>query len=462
MVGGSGEGPAVKLIAQFSAPRIRSMRLSTTVAADEKCGLNMKNDVPTDEHACVKCGTCNTVCPVFKVTGHEAHGARGKHHLKTHLQEADRSPLFADIFSKCLLCGACVEACPRGLATPQMVIAGRGELPRLAGLSFIKYVSRKALIHPSLIAGLTRIGLAAKKLLFEHLPPASGLRLRLLSFDPDILQLPGKSYLDQVPDTDKEKGNDSGADTGKQSINYFVGCFANHLQPEIAEKTALLVSRIGKGKPVLPKDQTCCGMAALAAGKSDEARALAKKNIEAYAENDLPILTSCSSCYFQLMAYEELFADDPEWRQRARRFSARLMEFSSFFYENLAGGLELIPTKESAPEQKVFYHDPCHLRFQLKITREPRKLLQQFKGVTLQELPGGPQCCGQGGLFQAAHPDLALQVRDRLLTDFGRLPADTVVTGCSGCLLQWQLGLAAKHNKIQAEHLAVFIAKRLQ
>ena len=232
-----------------------------------RVSLVMRNEAPTDEHACVKCGTCNTVCPVYKVTGHEAHGARGKHHLKTHLQEADRSPLFAEIFSKCILCGACVEACPRGLATPQMVIAARGELPRLAGLSFIKYVSRKALIHPSLISGLTRIGSAAKKLLFKHLPPESGLRLRLLSFDPDILQLPGKSYLDRVGETDKEKRKVSGAGTGKQSINYFVGCFANHLQPEIAEKTALLVSRVGKGEPVMPKDQSCCGMAALAAGQ---------------------------------------------------------------------------------------------------------------------------------------------------------------------------------------------------
>ena len=424
--------------------------------------LDMKNDGPTDERACVKCGTCNTVCPVFQVTGHEAHGARGKQHLKAHLQEADRSLLFADIFSKCLLCGACVEACPRGLDTPQMVIAARGELPRLAGLSFIKYVSRQALVHPSLLTGLTRIGSAAQKLLSEHLPPESGLRLRLLFFDPDILQLPGKSYLDQVEDTDKEKVEISDAGTGEQSINYFVGCFANHLQPEIAEKTALLVSRVGKGEPVSPQDQTCCGMAALAAGKSDEARALAKKNIEAYAGNDLPILTSCSSCYFQLMTYEELFADDPEWRQRARRFSARLLEFSSFFYENLAGGLELSPTKESTSEQKVFYHDPCHLRYKLKITREPRNLLKLFKGVKLLELSNGPQCCGQGGLFQVAHPELSLQVRERLLEDFSSLTADTVVTGCSGCLLQWQLGLAAGGNKIQAEHLALFIAKLLQ
>jgi glycolate oxidase iron-sulfur subunit len=393
----------------------------------------MKNDAPIDKHACVKCGTCNTVCPVFKVTGHEAHGARGKQHLKTHLQEAERSPHFADIFSKCLLCGACVEACPRGLDTLQMVIAARGELPRLAGLSFIKYVSRKALIHPSLISGLARVGSAAKKLMVEHLPSESGLRLRLLSFDPDILQLPGKSYLDQMEETNKEKDKIADAETVEKSVNYFVGW------PEIAEKTASLVSRVGKGEPVVPENQTCCGMAALAAGK-----------------------TSCSSCYYQLMAYKELFDDDPEWQQRARRFSERLREFSVFLHENLAEGPEFIPTKENASEHRVFYHDPCHLRYKLKITREPRKLLKMFKTVKLEELPNGPQCCGQGGLFQVAHPELALQIRERLLDDFSNLAADTVVTGCSGCLLQWQLGLTAGGNKIQVEHLALLIAKLLQ
>ena len=422
----------------------------------------MKKDVPIDEHSCVKCGTCNTVCPVFKVTGHEAHGARGKQHLKTHVQEAERSPHFADIFSKCLLCGACVEACPRGLDTPQLVIDARGELPRLAGLSFIKYVSRKALIHPSLISGLSRMGSAAKKLLFEHLPPESGLRLRLLSFDPDILKLSDKSFLQSRPDSGKEEEKIAGTGSAGQCINYFVGCFANHLQPEIAEDTASLVSRVGKGKPVVPKDQTCCGMAALAAGKSDEARILAKKNIAAYAGNDLPILTSCSSCYYQLMTYEELFADDPEWQQRAQRFSARLMEFSTFFHEILASEDGFTQPKGGVPEQKVFYHDPCHLRYKLKITKAPRNLLKMFKGIELQELPNGPQCCGQGGLFQAAHPDLALQIRKRVLDDFSNLAADTVVTGCSGCLLQWQLGLAAGGNKIRVEHLAQLIAKLLQ
>jgi glycolate oxidase iron-sulfur subunit len=82
-----------------------------------------------------------------------------------------------------------------------------------------------------------------------------------------------------------------------------------------------------------------------------------------------------------------------------------------------------------------------------------------FRSVKVEELPDGPQCCGQGGLFQVAHPELALQIREQLLDDFSSL---AVQTGCSGCLLQWQLGLAAGNKGIQVEHLAIFIAKLLQ
>ena len=61
-----------------------------------------------------------------------------------------------------------------------------------------------------------------------------------------------------------------------------------------------------------------------------------------------------------------------------------------------------------------------------------------------------------------AHPDLAQQVQKRLMDDYAKLSAQTVLTACSGCLLQWQLGLAAGDRGGIAEHLAIFIAKHLQ
>jgi glycolate oxidase iron-sulfur subunit len=419
----------------------------------------MKNQSKKDEGGCVKCGTCNTVCPVYLITGNEINTPRGKQHLGVNLLKGERSSHFEEIFSKCLLCGACLEVCPRGLDTPQLVIDIRSELPKLSGLSFLKYVSRKALTSPALLSGLSKVGTAANSIFGEMLPSDSGLRLRLLGFEEGRLSLPDESFIDRCK---KESVSGGGADTITEALelNYFTGCLANHMQPEIAESTQFILSEIDGQKARVALEQTCCGMAALAAGKADEARDLAKKNIRAFEGNDNPILTSCSSCYYHLKSYSSLFENDPEWHERAQSFTGRLQEFSTFFLNRLSAQ-ESLPDASQTPKKKVYYHDPCHLRFKLNITREPRQLLRLL-AVELHELPTGPQCCGQGGLFQIAHPDLAIQVHEKLMTEFKELDAETVVTACSGCLLQWQQGLNSDKSPAQAIHLAVFIARLIQ
>jgi glycolate oxidase iron-sulfur subunit len=341
------------------------------------------------------------------------------------------------------------------------VVDVRSELPKISGLSFLKYISRKALVHPLLFSGLTKVGTAANNLLGEFLPKESGLRLRLIGFEKGVLQLPAESYIAKVKTELSAEKELQGVEQA-HSVNYFTGCLANHLQPEIAESTQFLLAKTTGSKANVPLEQTCCGMASMAAGGVDEALNLAKRNIRVFEDNDLPILTSCSSCYFQLKTYNELFADDSEWKERAKHFTERLQEFSPFFLEKFSENREAITEFDQSSELKVFYHDPCHLRFKLHITEEPRQLLKLFPGIDLQELPNGPQCCGQGGLFQVAHPDLALQVWERLMEDYGPLSTNTVVTACSGCLLQWQLGLGTGENNGQAKHLAVFIAKLMQ
>jgi glycolate oxidase iron-sulfur subunit len=298
-------------------------------------------------------------------------------------------------------------------------------------------------------------------MLREWLPQDSGLRLRLQGFEQEALKMPATGYIEKLK-AGLPKGKEKQESRAESGTSFYVGCLANHLQPEIADSTQFLLTRITGSKADVPLEQTCCGMAALAAGRRDEARDLAKKNIKAFEGNDFPILTSCSSCYYQLQTYHELLADDPVWREKAARFIHRLQEFSTFFLEKFADNSGAIPQASAVSSRKVLYHDPCHLRFKLHITREPRKLINMLPGIELQELPDGPRCCGQGGLFQVAHPDLAHEVQERLLDDYAKISAQTVLTACSGCLLQWQLGLAACGRSGNAEHPAIFIARLLQ
>ena len=67
--------------------------------------------------ACMKCGMCQAVCPMFGATGMEADVARGKLALIDNLaHEMIKDPeAVADKLGRCLLCGSCQASCPPGV-----------------------------------------------------------------------------------------------------------------------------------------------------------------------------------------------------------------------------------------------------------------------------------------------------------------------------------------------------------
>lgn len=417
---------------------------------------NKKNLTVSLAAACAKCGACTAVCPVYQITGRESLTARGRLHLIGRLTDAQQGSNYGDILSKCLLCGACEDVCPRGIKTTELFIAARCEFSAVSGPSFLKYISRKALAHPALLTGLAATSTITNRLLANHLPADSGLRLRLAALEPGDFGRPPTSYLNSV---EKPAAR---TPPGTPNTAYFIGCLANHLQPEIAAATVQLLRHTGDAEPLIPGQQSCCGLPALAAGDLDEARRLAQKNIAAFdtTESSAPILTSCGSCYAHLSCYPALFSKEPEWHQRALAFQKRVREFSTFFDNRLPARLDAF--SPPGRTQNVFYHDPCHLRFGHKITEPPRKLIDRLPDVRRVELAGGPQCCGQGGLFHVGHPQLSKAIHNRLQDKLAELQVQTVVTTCSGCLLQWQQGVKRLGLTTRVRHLAILLLEALR
>ena len=77
--------------------------------------------------ACMKCGFCQQVCPMFGATMMEADVARGKLALVSNLaHEMIRDPrAVADKLGRCLLCGSCEAACPSGVKIMEVFLAAR-------------------------------------------------------------------------------------------------------------------------------------------------------------------------------------------------------------------------------------------------------------------------------------------------------------------------------------------------
>jgi glycolate oxidase iron-sulfur subunit len=354
---------------------------------------------------------------------------------------ADRpSNFFQDIFSRCLLCGACEDVCSRKLPITELITRARSRFPLFYGSHGVqKVLARKALSSPGLLHGLVQAGISLQRI--NALPAGSGLRLKLgLLEDFSIFS---------------ESEPISPESTAKRDVTYFTGCLAAHLQPSVG-RAVVGLSEAADHTVLVPDNQGCCGLAAAAAGREKVARELAWRNITAFAHSQGPVLTSCASCFSHLATYPDLFSGDPERQKLAEDFSERVVEFSSFFLEQ--PDLDFV----SSRKQKIFYHDPCHQRFTPNGRQRPRQLLGRVEQVELVEAENGPKCCGQGGLFNLGYPDLSRKIFHICSSGALAKSPDLVVTTCSGCLLQWQQGVAENDLPVTVRHLALLLLDCLE
>ena len=79
-----------------------------------------------------------------------------------------------------------------------------------------------------------------------------------------------------------------------------------------ASATVRLLRRLGVAVD-FPKSQTCCGQPHFNSGYHDEARALARHTITAFANSPLVVTPSGSCAAMVKLEYPELFHDDPHW-----------------------------------------------------------------------------------------------------------------------------------------------------
>lgn len=402
---------------------------------------------------CAKCGACTVVCPVYKASGgQDCYSARGKNHLLEVYGLEGVSKSFEDIFAKCLLCGACNKVCPRGLDITGAVMETRETFGQFYGaFGSVKYAARRVLEQPQLLHGARFFGNIATNLFLDMLPMDNGLRLKLAMFD---------GNLDKLMPT-KVKGSIMRAENyGLEPLVYFPGCSASYLYPTSTEAVRDLAEKLGYFLKI-PDGLGCCGLALEAAGDKEASIRAAKRNIEALEAVSGQILVTCGSCWAHLKNYVKIFADNKDWLSRAQAIADRLAEISRFLLPQVQDHCEL-PGEDDERTLKVFYHDPCHLRNENNVTKEPRKLLKYCLGVELVELEDGPQCCGQGGLFHLGAPKLSAIIRDDLAHKVLTMKPDVITTTCSGCYMQWRTALAAADSNVRLLFLPELLNERLK
>lgn len=406
---------------------------------------------------CVKCGACRATCPAFSVFGRESAVARGKvalaqHILKDDIKLDDQTYL---AMSKCLLCGTCVENCPNDVPTDEIVIAVRESLARKRGLTTFHAAVGQVINNRFIMKMGAAMASLFGPLIFKKVPATSGLRLRFpvpfignKRHIPTIAKMP---FIGRHPEVIQ-------GEPGKSRIVFFVGCMTNFIYTEIGEAALALFRHLGC-TVIIPKDQQCCGVPGMSGGDMNTVRELAEKNLEEIEkyESDY-VVTACGSCGGALhQLYPSVLGKrNPELKTRLETLAAKTVDASQLLHK-----LGLKPAETGVGDNvRVTYHDPCHLRT-CGVTKQPRELLRGTPGVELVEMEGADRCCGMGGTFNVYHYGSSMTINEPKSQAIIATAAETVATGCPGCILQISDGLKQHGSSVKVLHTLELLARQL-
>ncbi|AEB08520.1 (Fe-S)-binding protein [Desulfobacca acetoxidans] len=382
--------------------------------------------------ACIRCGACMEVCPLYQKTGREAAVARGKLSLLQAFLGGTLSPSgrLLEILEYCLLCGACVERCTAKIPIPDLVKAGRAEIYDRLGHNWSPNL---ALAHLSLHADRLLPALNASSSLLPRLISLLGRKSGLLyrlwpSLAGLVERLPqpaSQPLTNLVPDFLPS--------AGKQKIAFFIGCGLQALFPQAGLAFLKICQRLGI-EVIIPKQQNCCGLLATSVGDLKTARLLGRNVIRQFAGLKVDYLvTACASCSYQLKRLDRLFPDSLE-REQAGSLALKVKEASEYLAD--LERLDHLHFPARVPSTSVVFHDPCHGRRGQQIVRQPRQVLAARPRLELREPHSPVACCGQGGLFGICHPDMGKAIGLDALASYQQTGADLLATSCSGCLVQ--------------------------
>ncbi|SHJ48422.1 FAD/FMN-containing dehydrogenase [Roseomonas rosea] len=339
---------------------------------------------------CNNNGTCrkfdaNVMCPSFRATRNERDLTRGRANtLRLALTgqlgpDALASDEVAEALSLCVSCKGCKRECPTGVDMAKMKIEAQYARAKKHGVS----------AKDRLIATLPQWAPLASRAPFlanarEWVPGARAIGERVLGFSKERA-LPRFAAR---PFRDDEAGAEAPAPRG--DVILFGDTFNRYFEPENL-RAARRVLRAAGYRAVAPRAAAgtrplCCGRTYLAAGMVDEARAEARRTMDALSGSDLPVLGLEPSCLLTLRdEFKSLLPGEA-----ADRLADRALLLSEFLVREKAE----LPLRAVAPAAHI--HGHCH---QKAFGAFPAAV-KALRGVPGMEVkPVTSSCCGMAGAF---------------------------------------------------------------
>ena len=412
-----------------------------------------------DMSRCIKCKGCTWVdhtympgakfmtrCPSATKYEFDAYGAYGKMRIGHAMAEGllDWNDKALEIVYACTLCGACDVGCKRNLDL--------------------------------------EIELALES-------------LRVKAVQDGVGPMPAHKKIAQNID---QSHNFFGAEPGKRTawmpegirpsekadVLYFVGCSASYTNPEIAQSTVKILQAAGIPFMLLP-DEWCCGNTLFSVGLLDQARELARRNLEEVRRTGAKtLLVSCAEGYrmwkVDVPKMLEISTDD---------LGFKVVHPVELVDEKVKDGALVF---KKPLNTRLTYHDACSLgrlsdpwtpyegkrgwmgcvEPRLKRRRgtqglyaQPRDILTAIPGVDLVEMPRMREnafCCGAGRGTKEAFPEFASWAAAQRMEEVKEIGAETLVSTCPWCKNNFAQTVKALGDDIAVRDISEVICASLE
>lgn len=217
-------------------------------------------DCKEDIHSCSKCGLCQAVCPIYKITGNDCTVSRGQFIMlqgiiKGNLKMSKTINKYLDL---CLKCGACSKFCPSDINVVDIIALAKAEY-------FKKHFIEKL------------ISFISKYFVF-------GFGLNLL-----------KIFAKNIKSKSFEK-----------KVIYFGGCGS-----KVNGNYSVVKILNACGIEVISPDFKCCGLPFFVRGDMDNFEQYAKNFIDIVKKYGISeVVTNCASCEKTIKSYSKWFGNN--------------------------------------------------------------------------------------------------------------------------------------------------------
>ncbi len=359
--------------------------------------------------ACVHCGFCTATCPTYQLLGDELDGPRGRiYQIKQLLEGEPPTAVLREHLDRCLVCRSCETTCPSGVDYHRLLDIGREVLEEQLPRPRTQRVQR----------GLMRWLFGDARRFTPVLGLARGLRPLLpAALRRKILPRPAPLPITPV--------------TAERRMLRLEGCVQPALAPDIDQALQRLLGHLGIAVETVSQ-AGCCGALPQHLDAPEQARALARRNIDAWLpELDAgaeALVVTASGCGAHLHDYPALLAADPVYAEHARQLVAKLRDPVQILAQEDLSRLPLRPRP-----QRIAVHTPCTLQHGLHLNGQIEALLESL-GYQLVPVAEGHLCCGSAGTYALTQPTLSQRLRERKRAALTMEHPELIVTANIGCL----------------------------